>query len=88
MLYEIFTVGKIRLETTLNSHVLPPHATHSPPPPPIVMLSQRFPIPNKSMNLLSEIQREEDSALTRPFTFSELESLLQNYEKVQKKPRA
>ena len=36
------------------------------------------------MNLLSEIQREEDSALTRPFTFSELESLLQNYEKVQK----
>ena len=35
------------------------------------------------MNLLSEIQREEDSALTRPFTFSELESLLQNYEKVQ-----
>ena len=87
MLYEIFTVGKIRLETTLNSHVLPPHATHSPPPP-ILMLSQRFPIPNKSMNLLSEIQREDDSALTRPFTFSELESLLQNYEKVQKKPRA
>ena len=40
------------------------------------------------MNLLSEIQREEDSALTRHFTFSELESLLQNYEKVQKKPRA
>ena len=40
------------------------------------------------MNLLSEIQREDDSALTRPFTFSELESLLQNYEKVQKKPRA
>ena len=36
------------------------------------------------MNLLSEIQREEDSALT----FSELESLLQNYEKVQTKPRA
>ena len=87
MLYEIFTVGKIRLETTLNSHVLPPHATHSPPTP-IVILSQRFPIPNKSINLLSEIQREEDSALTRPFTFSELESLLQNYEKVQKKPRA
>ena len=88
MLYEIFTVGKIRLETTLNSHVLPPHATHSPPPPPIVILSQLFPIPSKSMNLLSEIQREEDSAPTRPFTFSELESLLQNYEKVQKKPRA
>ena len=87
MLYEIFTVGKIRLETTLNSHVLPPHATHSLPTP-IVILSQRFPIPNKSINLLSEIQREEDSALTRPFTFSELESLLQNYEKVQKKPRA
>ena len=82
MLYEIFTVGKIRLETTLNSHVLPSHATHSPPP--IVILSQLFPIPNKSMNLLSEIQREEDSALT----FSELESLLQNYEKVQTKPRA
>ena len=88
MLYEIFTVGKIRLETTLNSHVLPPHATHSPHPTPIVILSQRFPIPNKSINLLSEIQREEDSALTRPFTFSELESLLQNYEKVQKKPTA
>ena len=86
MLYEIFTVGKIRLETTLNSHILPPHATHSPPP--IVILSQRFPIPNKSMNLLSEIQREEDSALTRSITFSELESLLQNYEKVQTKPRA
>lgn len=34
------------------------------------------------MNLLSEIQREEDSALTRPITFSELESLLQDYEKV------
>ena len=55
-----------------------------PSPPPIVILSQRFRIPNKSMNLLSEIQREEDSALT----FSELESLLQNYEKVQTKPRA
>ena len=88
MLYEIFTVGKMRLETTLNSHVLPPHPTHSPSPPSIVILSQRFRIPNKSMNLLSEIQREEDSALTRPFTFSKLESLLQNYEKVQKKPRA
>ena len=88
MLYEIFTVGKIRLETTLNSHVLPPHPTHSPLPSSHCNLSQRFRIPNKSMNLLSEIQREEDSALTRPFTFSELESLLQNYEKVQKKPRA
>ena len=87
MLYEIFTVGKIRLETTLNSHVLPPHETHFPPPL-IVILSQRFPMPNKSTNLLSEIQKEEDSALTRPFTFSELESLLQNYEKLQKKPRA
>ena len=86
MLYEIFTVGKIRLETTLNSHVLPPYSTHFPPSH--LILSRRFQIPNKSMNLLSEIQREEDSALTRPITFSELESLLQNYEKVQTKPRA
>ena len=61
MLYEIFTVGKIRSETTsLN-----------------VIFSQRFRIPNESMNLLSRIQRKEDSAFTRPFTVTALESLLQ-----------
>ena len=65
-----------------------PTQLNPPSPPSIVILSHRFRIPNKSVNLLSEIQREEGSAPTRPFTFSELESLLQNYEKVQKKPRA
>ena len=88
MLYEIFTVGKIRLGAQAVKSSFYPTQLTPPSPPSIVILSQRFRIPNKSVNLLSEIQREEDSALTRPFTFSELESLLQNYEKVQKKPRA
>ena len=69
MLYEIFTVGKIQLETTLKN-------SHPPLPPPNVILSQRFRIPNESINQLSRIQRDEDSAFTRPFTFTSLESLL------------
>ena len=88
MLYEIFTVGKIRLGAQAVKSSFYPTQLTPPSPPSTVILSHRFRIPNKSVNLLSEIQREEDSALTRPFTFSELESLLQNYEKVQKKPTA
>ena len=87
MLYEIFTVGKIRLELHLLLTAMCSHPTQLTFPSHCNFV-QRFQIPNKSMNLLAEIQREEDSTLTRPFTFSELESLLQNNEKVQKKPRA
>ena len=88
MLYEIFTVGKIRLGAQAVKSSFYPTQLTPPSPPSTVILSHRFRIPNKSVNLLSEIQREEDSVPTRPFTFSELESLLQNYDKVQKKPRA
>ena len=31
-----------------------------------------------------ELKRKEDTGFTRPFTFTTLESLFQNYEKVQK----
>ena len=58
-----------------------PTQLNPPSPPSIVILSHRFRIPNKSVNLSSEIQREEDSAPTRPFTFSELEKCFKTTKK-------
>ena len=72
MLYEIFTVGKIRLETSLKSHVLPP-----PNPSPQCNFVSKISNTEWKHNQLSRIHREEDSAFTRPFTFTALEERVQ-----------